>query len=160
MISFHSDDIITHVPTCCLIEDYWMIRTALEEIANFEISGAVETLNSVMECLMESIDRFTQVKSGLHIEPSVSSPIAMTCESGIVMDRDEDLKCMAGRPISHAGIQYCGDCTYHGSCNPDDGKFMLEGGISYKAWGTEDEVLFVNALKRFHEKNESEEASV
>lgn len=157
MIEFHSDDIVTHVPTCCLIEDYWMIRTALEEMDSSDLTGARETLNGVMDCLMEALDRFTQVKSGLYIEPSVSSPIAMSCESGIIMNDRHDLRCQADLPISYPGAYHCGDCPHMGDCDPENGVYLLEGGISYKPWGQSDEEDFLASLEKAHNNNNEEE---
>ena len=156
MIEFHADDIITHVPTCCLIEDYWILHTAMDALDRFDINSAKETISSVMDCLMESIDRFTQVKSGLQIEPSVSSAIAMSCESGIIMNDKEDLKCLAGNPLSRAGLYYCDACPHHGTCDPDNGEFLLERGIPYKAWGHTDEEDFVSGLQECMQSAEGE----
>jgi len=157
MIEFHSDDIVTHIPTCCLIEDYWMVRTALDEMDSGDLTGARETLNGVMDCLMESIDRFTQVKSGLYIEPSVSSPIAMSCESGIIMNDRHDLRCQAGLTISYPGAYHCGDCRHMDVCDPEDGVYLLEGNIRYQPWGRSSDEEFVKALKKEHNKSDSEE---
>lgn len=135
IVRFHSEDIITNVPTCCLIEDYWTLHTALAAIDGCDLAQAREQINTAMECLAENIDRFTSVKAGLNIRPSVCSVIAMSCESGIVMDGDDDLKCRAGRPVSEAGINYCGACPHSNECDPDEGSILLEGDVRYETWG-------------------------
>lgn len=149
MVQFHAEDIITHVPTCCLIEDYWTLHTALAAIDGCDLAQAREQINTTMECLAEKIDRFTSIRPGLNIRPSITSVIAMSSESGIVMDDNDDLKCKAGKPISEAGINYCGACPYRNECDPDEGSILLEGDVHYEAWGypsMQDDEAFLKAL--------------
>ena len=149
-IKFHSDDIVTHVPTCCLIEDYWMLHSALESLEGDDVWQAKRDIQCAMECLSESIDRFTQIDSGLKIQPSVYSAIAMACGNGIIMNGDEDLKCANGFPLSAAGDSHCGICGHckDETCCPDEGTLLLEGGVRYEAGIGRDDEAFVEALDK------------
>ena len=137
------DDIITHIPTCCLIEDYQALAKAIE---NYDW----DEVDTVMQCLSETITRYTKAPEGLDIAPSVSSIIAMSCYSGIVMNGNKDLNCAMGKPVSKAMDCECrqcpDDCPYwlNKSCRPEYGQLALEGGISYK-YGEDDDRL-LNSL--------------
>ena len=146
-IQFHRDDIVTHVPTCCLIEDYWILHTAFEAINGCNLTEARELIDTAMQCLQESIEQYTAVDKSLKITPSVSSAIAMGIQSGVIMNGNEDLKCRAGHPLSEA--DYCckwGDCPYRDKCDPGNGSYLLEGDIEYEAWGLQNEDKFVEDL--------------
>ena len=146
-IRFHCDDIVTNVPTCCLIEDYWMLHTAFEAINGCDLAQAKELIDVVMQCLQESIERHTTVDKTLKIKPSVSSAIATGIRDGIILNGNEDLKCRAGHPLSEAD-SCCkwGDCPYRDKCDPNNGSYLLEGDIEYEAWGLQSEDEFVATL--------------
>lgn len=154
-INFHADDITTNVPTCCLIEDYWILRTAIAALDAGDVYEAKENILTAMNCLEESIDRFTMVRPDLQIRPSVFSAIAMSHESGIIMHGDEDLRCIKGHPLSDAGMSYCNceECPFRidGGCDPEEGSILLEGGVRYKAWSYPegvDEGEFLKAMEK------------
>lgn len=100
------DNIVTHAPTSCLVEDYQSLVAAARTMD-------WEAVQTVIDCLGEVIDQFTEVPEGLKIKPSGSSPIAMSIEPGILLDGNgEDLLCAAGRPVSLAmagGVCQCPD---------------------------------------------------
>lgn len=101
-----NDNIITHVPTCCLVEDYQGLAAAVHNMD-------WEAVQTVIDCLGETIDRFTEVPVGLNIKPSGSSAVAMDIENGIILDGyGKDLLCAAGKPVSFAmagGVCQCPD---------------------------------------------------
>lgn len=149
-IKFHANDIITEVPTCCLIEDYWMLKRALDALKGHDIEEAKSEISCAMDCIMESIDRFTKTADGLDIRPSVNSAIVMSVESGIIMDGNKDLCCRAGNPLSDAGSRHCDDCPFLYSnggdeCDPESGYVLLENELSYNATAEDED--FVTALK-------------
>ena len=71
---------VTKVPTECLVEDYQMILTAMSIEDKEERDSR---LNTVLECIAESIDRYTEVPDGVSVNPSPSSIIAMARRSGL-----------------------------------------------------------------------------
>lgn len=124
-----NDSIVTHVPTSCLVEDYQSLLQACKD-------ADWGTVHTVMECLAEVIDRFTEIPEALHIAPSVSSAIAMSCKSGIILGADgEDLCCTAGEPVSKAllgGVCQCSEhCMDTHGCAPEDGQIRLACGFLY-----------------------------
>lgn len=135
-IRFEADKIITAVPTCCLIEDYWILALAKKQLDEGNWKDALENIGCAMECIQESIDRFTMIQKDLDINPSVYSAIAMSEESGIILVNDKhDLRCLAGKPLSDANNCACPYCEYYvrngGTCDPDEGKVMLLGNVEY-----------------------------
>lgn len=124
-----NDSIVTHVPASCLVEDYQSLLRACQN----EDWDAVCT---VMECLAEVIDRYTEVPEALRIVPSPSSAIAMSCKSGIILGADgADLRCAAGKPVSKAllgGVCQCtGHCMDAHGCTPENGRIKLACGFLY-----------------------------
>lgn len=128
---------ITHVPTECLIEDIQTLRHFLQ-------TGDTSAIECVIECLSESIDRYTApadqsaTEAGLpFIRPSASSIVAMSSDDGIITREDgTDIFCMAGKPVSDAmsgGVLQCGeDCPHYMSgCQPDVDGILLEGNIRF-----------------------------
>lgn len=161
-VEFHAADIITAVPTCCLIEDYWILHNAMKNLDRLKAlipeSNAVQgiwgdikdDIGTAMDCIQESIDRFTMVQKDLQIRPSVYSAIAMCCESGIILDnKRKDLLCAAGHPVSEAGERHCATCPFAdhhgGSCDPDGGFLVLANDIRYLTNGNNAEA-FVDSL--------------
>lgn len=123
------NDVITHVPTCCLIEDVQKLRLAVN-------SGDWDAVETTIECLAESIDRFTEVPDGLDLKPSVSSLVAMGCESGIITSGGKDIDCAGGWPVSSAmegGVCQCDEkCAYYGrKCHPEYGDILLKENFVY-----------------------------
>ena len=144
-------EIITHVPTCALIEDYQALQKAVNTCDWDEVK-------TVMECLAASIGRYTDVPKCFQISPSPSSLVAMSCESGILVTEDEkDFSCAAGLPVSRAlsgGACQCdASCmTEHGCC-PEEGKMLLQCGFTYdmeRSSSQDDELL--EALDEAKEK--------
>lgn len=139
-------DIVTTVPTSCLIEDYQNLRQAVQE-QNWEL------VNVVMECLAEVIDSHTTVPEGLEINPSVSSVIVPSHEVGIAMSGNKDIRCAMGRDISYAmsgGVCQCDDgtCPYWGKkCFPEDGNVVLENGVNYCPRGVLSEDRFMKHVE-------------
>lgn len=136
-------DIITNVPTCCLVEDIQMLREALTYPLPLEAQDLIQT---VAECLEESIGRYTTVPDGLDITPSGSSLVAMSHKSGIIVNGEgKDILCLAGHPISAAQLECCGgtECLYAntGRCLPDEGRFCLQCGEEYQPNSTRDSSL-------------------
>lgn len=132
-----TEQFVSHVPTECLIDDIQMLRHFLQ-------TGDTAAVECVIECLSESIDRYTApadqfaFKTGLPIiRPSASSIVAMSAENGIITREDgTDIFCIAGKPVSSAmsgGALQCDEnCPYHmNGCVPDVDGILLEGNIRY-----------------------------
>ena len=131
---------ISHVPTECLIEDVQILRHAIH--SNMPWTEMVGAIECVIECLSESIERYTSFTgpagSQKVIHPSSSSITAMCIDNGIVVREDgSDILCMAGKPASEAmsnGVLQCDEtaCPYYGNgCKPDEDGILLEGGIQF-----------------------------
>ena len=124
------NDIITHVPTAMLIEDIQVLIQALR-------AEDLEAAWSVVECLNEAIDTYTEVPKDLHIKPSATSVLAGWAQKGIIVSEGMDLKCAMGLPVSHAmegGCGQCADdcpCMKQGKCSLASGQVMLHGGFVY-----------------------------
>lgn len=122
-------DIETKVPTCALIENYQDLSRAIKD-CDWDL------VQVVADCLAETIHDYTTVPEGLNINPSGSSLVLMSEESGIIVDEDgEDIRCIYGIPASevangeYQGPCECGDCIYEGgSCCPDIGRVRLREG--------------------------------
>lgn len=147
-VKFHNT-IITHAPTCCLIEDYWSLQRALNYLAVGDLSEAKEEISCVMECIRDTIGDFTEVPDELEIVPSEYSAIAMNVDNGIIMNGNEDLRCRAGKCLSDAGGCLCETCPYAISnngdeCDPKHGYILLENELSYDATAVDED--FVTAL--------------
>lgn len=132
-------DIITHVPTCCLVEDIQKLQDALNR-------GDLEDIGVVLECLAEVVDRYTEVPAGLDIKPSASSVVAMGCKPGIIVEHGKDLKCADGKPISLAMGGGCCQCDescphYQEDCSPEDGMVILNGGFVYDGTSSNESAL-------------------
>lgn len=143
------NNIVTHAPTCCLIEDYWMLQRALNHLSVGDLDEAREEIACAMECIREAINDCTEVPEGLEIAPSECSAIAMCCDNGIIMNGNKDLRCRAGENLSDAGGCHCETCPFAISnggdeCDPEHGYILLEKGVVYDATGDGEE--FVNAL--------------
>lgn len=141
-----NDNIVTHVPTCCLVEDYQTLVAAVRTMD-------WEAVQTVIDCLGDVIDQFTEVPEGLKIKPSGSSAIAMSIENGILHDGNgEDLLCAAGRPVSFAmagGVCQCPDncgVRMDFDCDPMGCRVRLACGVR-----TDDSEKMIEALKA--EKN-------
>ena len=132
-----NENFVSHVPTECLVDDIQTLRLFLQ-------TGDISAVECVIECLSESIDRYTApadqfaFRTGLPIiKPSASSIVAMSAENGIITREDgTDIFCMAGKPVSFAmsgGILQCDkDCPYYmNGCAPDIDGILLEGNIRY-----------------------------
>lgn len=135
-------DIITHVPTACLIEDYQLLVQAVQE-ENWDLVKCVE------ECIASVIDSHTTVPDGLDIKPSPSSIVAPACDEGIIVSGNADLRCAAGKPVSFAmsgGVCQCTDeCMAVHNCVPESCCIKLDCGLTYKPAG-QDVNKFVDEL--------------
>lgn len=123
------NDIITHVPTECLIEDYQTLVQAVQE-ENWDL------VRCVKECIASVIDSYTMVPDGLDIKPSPSSVIAPGCRDGIMVSDNADILCAAGKPISFAlsgGVCQCSDkCMATHDCAPEACYIKMDQGLTYK----------------------------
>lgn len=150
MVEFY--DLITKVSTCCLIEDYQMLHKAL-------LDQNWDSVRCVMECLAETIRNKTEVPDGLFIEPSECSVIAMSCENGIVMNGNKDIRCANGFPVSDAGdISHCNSsCPFWSArcAAAEGGQILLEGEIPYVF----DSGLFdfLDALDEYYQKEREQD---
>lgn len=120
------NDIVSHVPTCALIE----VAQALEDAIADKNWSAV---TACQDYIAEHIERYTTVPDGLNITPSVTSLIAMGSSSGILMDGKNDFLCESGFPVSVAGdTRLCNSCQYHSyQCFPERCRVLLKGGHLY-----------------------------
>ena len=140
------NNIITHAPTACLIEDYQTLQRALDAI-DICPHDTQEHIRCVMECLASVIDSCTKVPTGLDIKPSPSSLIAMSCQEGILTDeKGKDFLCAAGKPVSGAmsgGCCQCDEtCAYFGKeCDPENCHVLLPDEFMYEPGPGEDEKL-------------------
>lgn len=119
-------DIETKVPTCALIENYQDLSIAIQ-------NGDWDLVEVVADCLADTINDYTIVPEGLHIKPSGSSMVLMSEESGVIVGEDgEDIRCIAGVPVSDAlcgDYSQCPDCFYKESgCRPEIGRVRLREG--------------------------------
>ncbi len=132
---YHCDDIVTHVPACCLVEDYQNLCRAMAE-------NDWDLVQVTAECIAEAIDRYTAVADKwdkLKIKPSGSSIINMSFESGILTQPDgSDLLCANGKPVSAAMSEGCCQCDNLnceffrlGKCDPEAATLLLAGGFKY-----------------------------
>lgn len=134
-----TEKFISHVPTECLIEDVQMLRNALR-------TGENAAIECVIECLSESIDRYTEPADQL-VQPSASSIVAMSWDDGIVTREDgTDIFCMAGKPVSFAmsgGVLQCDEnCPYYmNGCAPDVDGILLEGNIRFDYDSNSDKLI-------------------
>lgn len=149
-------DIITHIPTCCLVEDYQTLLYALESGNHLKMVGAIKT---TLECLAETIDRYTTIPDGLHVVPSPSSIIAMGQESGIIVNGSEDIKCADGKPVSNAMAGGCCQCCeqcrfFQKGCDPEHGLLLLKSGFLYDG-AAENEDSLLESLNLFPEDGEN-----
>ena len=139
-----ANNIITNVPTCCLVEDYQMLQKAINH-------KDWEWVECVRDCLEDSIDRYTTVPQNLHITPSSRSLIAMSCHSGIITDEfGNDILCAAERPVSEGcDPENCVHCQQH-KCDPEKGFILLKGNFLYEPGCLNDEKL-LNFLDNFYQ---------
>lgn len=143
------NDIITHVPTACLIEDIQKLNAALNR-------GDIEDAMVTIDCLAEAIDKYTEVPDGLEIKPSSTSIIAMGCQPGIIVSNGKDLKCAYGHPVSSVMAGGCCQCDencphFNAECYPEYGVTMLEGGFIYDG-SSEREDALIKFLDDYTEK--------
>ena len=140
------NNIITHVPTACLIEDYQTLQLALNAI-DICPHDTQEHIRCVMECLASVIDSCTEVPAGLDIKPSPSSLIAMSCKEGVLTDENgKDFRCIGGKPVSSAlsgGCCQCDEsCPHFGKeCDPENCRIQLPSGFCYEPGSATDEEL-------------------
>lgn len=132
-------DITTCVPTACLVEDYQGLLRAIKE-ENWE---AVQT---VADCLAESISLHTTGLSGLDIIPSGSSLVAMGTQTGILLRDGRDLLCASGKQASRAlrgGCCQCGsDCShFKQDCFPETEGILLRHEQFYRYGAANDNTL-------------------
>lgn len=129
MISF-TKEIKTTVPTGCLIEDYQTLQRAAKE-------QDWDLVRVVMDCLASTIDSCTDVPNGVKIQPSCSSVIIPSVNTGILLNNQEDILCANGKDASFAlsgGVCQCdSSCPFfQKECSPDDGEMLLQNEIYYE----------------------------
>lgn len=143
-ITFY-EGFVSHVPTECLVEDYQMLQRVLNRLNNSLykadpiIADCVEDIGTALECIAESMDRYTELPSlcAPDFKPSPSSIVALGYQNGIVGCEDgSDIPCIAGKPVSKAmtgGVLQCENCEFlkNGKCDPDKGRLLLEDDIVY-----------------------------
>jgi len=139
-------ELTSHVPTSCLVEDYQSLIRAIQD-------NDWDMVQTVAECIAGAVDNFTSIPDDVHIEPSVSSLIAMDCKNGLVVDEDGyDYPCACGMPVSKVlagGVCQCPEsCTYKNdySCDPEEGEIMLKGGNVFQ-FGESDSSKMLRHLK-------------
>lgn len=125
------ENCITHVPTECLIEDYQMLMLAKKE-------NDWSQVQTVMDCIAEAIDRYTQTSDNLNFKPSVSTLIAMGFSNGVLACDDyTDVLCAGKEAVSKAmtgGVLqgHCDNCPHHKhGCDPENGELLLSNGFLY-----------------------------
>lgn len=136
-IEFNAD-IITHVPTACLVEDYQALLCAIK-------NEDWEVVQTVADCLAESISRHTSGLKGLDIVPSGSSLVAMGVKTGILLRDGRDLLCATGKQVSHALSGGCCQCEpdcphFNQDCFPDTEGILLRHERFYE-YGASNESL-------------------
>lgn len=121
----------TNVPTANLIEDYQTLLKAYLE-------NDWSLVQTVMDCLAQSIDDHSFCTQPVHLRPSVSSVIAPSCAPGIFYDdeKKQDLQCKEGDPVSFAmlgGVCQCDlSCPYYqATCFPEKMHIILESDTVY-----------------------------
>ena len=151
------NNIITHVPTACLIEDYQTLQKALDAI-DICPHDTQEYVRCVMDCLASVIDSCTEVPAGLDIKPSPSSLIAMSCKEGVLTDENgKDFPCIGGKPVSNVLSGGCCQCDkscpyFNAGCDPEMCRIQLPSGFCYEPGSREDEEL----LRRLGEEAEDD----
>lgn len=144
------DDIVSHVPTACLVEDYQSLVRAVNE-------HDWDMVETVAQCIAEVIDRYTTVPEGLEIKPSPSSLVALACENGIITSDNADIRCAAGNPVSFAlsgGVCQCPEeCMAAHDCAPENCYVQLECGATYDP-SENDSCKFVSELSAMMRKEE------
>ena len=109
-------DIVTIVPTACLVEAIQALSRALNKAADADYAEYAESIlrdevKTTIDCLANDIEQFTVVPPDLEIVPSASSLIAMSMETGVIVGADgKDIPCRAGFPISYALGGACCQC--------------------------------------------------
>lgn len=131
-------DIITSVPTACLVEDYQALLSAIK-------NEDWEVVQTVADCLAENISKHTSGLKGLDIVPSGSSLIAMGIKTGILLQDNKDFLCAAGKQVSRAlqdGYCQCkSDCPhFKQDCFPETEGILLQHERFYE-YGKSDEHL-------------------
>ncbi len=128
--------IITKVPIGYLIEDYQGLLKAVRGLRDgtMLVEDVIEEIECVMECLADSIDKFTPKTDKL--SPSVSTAISMDIEDGLITQPDgSDLLCAAGKPVSQAmagGVCQCSEeCQRIFGCCPEDGITRMSNSFLY-----------------------------
>ena len=128
--------IITRVPTECLIEDYQGMLKAVRGLRDgtMPVEDVIEEIGCVMDCLADSIDKFTPKTD--KISPSVSTAISMDIEAGLITQPDgKDLLCAADKPVSQAmasGVCQCSEeCQRTFGCCPEDGITRMSNRFLY-----------------------------
>lgn len=126
-----AENIITHVPVECLIEDYQSLMQAIRE-NNWEL------VQLTMDCLAESIDRYTETDDTIGFKPSVSTLVATGASNGIVTCNGfNDILCAGKTGVSEAmagGVlqEHCDNCPHHDTdCFPEKGLILLHNGFTY-----------------------------
>lgn len=124
------NDVFAKVPVECLIEEVQILRASLESYLHSgkteqDVTNLIEDVHTVIDCLEEDIDRYTEVPNDLKVVPSGSTLIAMGIKSGIIVQEDgSDILCAAGKPISETmsgGCCQCGSCEHYSKCFADYG---------------------------------------
>lgn len=131
-----TEEFITHIPTECLIEDIQMLRRAILPETSWD--QTVSAVQCCIDCLCETIERFTNIPKGATVRPSSSSVIAPAVANGIIVhENGSDIRCVKKQPVSFAmagGVLQCEEsCPYYNNgCAPDKSGLLLEGNIEFR----------------------------
>lgn len=147
----------THCPTSMLIEDHQDLVAIAESLANGsygDIMDVVEKINTVIECLAQAIDEYSDpvvFEGRVAWKPSVATPIAMSIDNGVIVrDDGQDVLCAAKKPISSCscnGVWQCdAGCMKEHGCDPENGKTCLLGGFVYQRDPGKEEEALVDAV--------------
>lgn len=129
------------MPAALLVEDIQALQLAIR-------NDSKDLVESVLECLQESLDCYAVIPEGMTVKPSASSIIAPSHKAGIILQENgQDLHCVMHRPVSEAmdgGCQQCSDnCPYliDGDCAPEKGLICLTSEFTYDAGCSCDDLL-------------------
>ena len=163
---------ITEVPVECLIEDYQNLAQVKANLSRCiqayakklpeslvyderakdslkALQEANETVSTVMDCLADSIDRYTSAPEGLKFVPSATSMIAMGCSNGIIAREDgNDIRCAGGIGVSEVYEKCTRRCPYKSKCELDLGHIQLETGSFYTGDSMESDEL-LDSIERY-----------
>ena len=136
---------VSKVPAECLVEDYQTLQRVLNRLSCSScktdpvIEDCMEDINTVMECIAEAMDRYTEAPecSEAKFMPSPSSIVALGYKNGVVGYSDgTDIHCMGREPVSKVmsnGVVQCKSCEHMrmGKCCPEKGRIRIAPNVLY-----------------------------